>query len=221
MEQQTLHARTAVAPRVEWQTQTIPSRKVSSAPPVPESRCRTRILIVLAVVFLGLIYAVRIGPPVIYPLWGFDSSISVVSAISLSEGRGLRLINHPDAPVSPYIPVGYPALLALALRFVSLDPAGVTVLRAISLITCLVFLFLSYRLLLRYMSPRAALGVTLLVGLEPWVVVWAGELFTECPFAMWAAAGLLLAKKALDAESHNERRWWLNAALAGVFIAFA
>lgn len=222
MEQRTIHARTAVARKVEWYPETIPS-KITSEPQVPEpsSRPRTRFLIIPVLMLLGGIYVARIGPPVVYPLWGFDSSISVVSAVSLSEGRGHRLINHPESPVSPYIPVGYPTLLALALRFVSLDPTGVTVLRGISLISCLIFLFLSYRLLLRYLSPAGAAGVTLLVGLQPWVVVWAGELFTECPFAMWATAALLLAKKGLDEKSDERRRWWLNAALAGVFIGFA
>lgn len=223
MEQRTLQARTAVARKVEWYPQTIPSRISESEPKVPEpsSHRGTRLLILPVLILLGAIYVARIGPPVTYPLWGFDSSISVVSALSLSEGHGPRLINHPQSPVSPYIPVGYPTLLAVALRFVSLDPAGVTFLRGISLISCLIFIFLSYRLLLRYISPAAAAGVMLLVGLQPWVVVWAGELFTECPFAMWVAAALLLAKRGLDEKSDEARRWWLNAALAGVFIGFA
>jgi hypothetical protein len=223
MEQGTLHTRTAVAPRVETHTRPVHRETISSEPqvPVPARRSRSNLLIVPVLVLLGVVYVARVGPPVTYPLWGFDSSISVVSAMSLAEGRGLRLINHPEAPVSPYIPVAYPGMLALALRFVSLDPAGVTVMRGISVVTCLIFIFLSYRLLRRYISPGAAAGVMLLVGLQPWVVVWSGELFTECPFAMWAAAALLLAKKCLDGESDEGRRWWLNAALAGVCIALA
>lgn len=178
---------------------------------------------------LALVYAARVGPPAIYPAWGFDSSISLVSAKALAEGRGPRLINHPDAPVSPYIPVGYPAMLAAGLRFVSLDANGITLLRGISVLTCLIFLFLSYRLLRYYLPPRGAALTTFLVGFHPWVVLWAGELFTECPFAMWAAAAVLLARRSLAdgpagegrAASGGVRRWWLAVAAAGVCAGLA
>src|SRR6476619_1891801 len=104
-------------------------------------RPTNHLLIVVVLVLLGLVYAFRVGPPVTYPAFGFDNSLYLVTAKALSEGHGFRLINEPDSPVSPYVPIGYPALLAIALHFVSLDSIGITVLRGISVLTCLIFLF--------------------------------------------------------------------------------
>lgn len=188
-----------------------------------ESKNRSRAfrLMIAFLILLGVVYTLRVGPPSMYAAWGFDSSISLVTAKALSEGRGFRLINHPDSPVSPYVSIGYPALLALGLRFVSLDEIGITVLRAISVITCLLFLLAGYHLLRRYVSPKAAAVAMLFVGLQPWVVVWSGELFRECPFAMLATAAVLLARKSIAEESEHERRWWLNIGAAGLLAGLA
>ena len=157
-------------------------------------------LILAFLTLLSLVYVFRVGPPEVYPAWGFDSSISLVSAKALAEGHGPRLINHPDEPLSPYVSIGYPALLALGLSFLSLDSVGITILRAISTVSCLIFLFLSFQLLRRYISAKAAAVAILFVGFQPWVVVWAGELFRECPFAMWITAAVLLARRGLEGE---------------------
>ena len=181
---------------------------------------RANRLMIAFLILMGVIYILRVGPPAMYPAWGFDSSISLVSAKALSEGQGLRLINHPEAPFSPYVSIGYPAMLALGLRFVTLDAVGLTVLRSISVVTCLIFLFLGYHLLRRYVSPTVAAITMLFIGFQPWVVVWAGELFRECPFAMWATAAVLLVKKSEDEESKTGGRWRRNFIFAGIFAGF-
>jgi hypothetical protein len=172
-------------------------------------------------ILLGALYAARIGPPVTYPAWGLDNSMYLVSAKALSEGHGYHLINHPDAPVANMFPIGYPAVLAVALQFVSLDAAGITFLRSLSAFACLVFLWLGYRLLRRYLTPQRAAVTTFLIGLIPWVMFWSGQIFSECIFAMWTTAAVLLATKSLSEESENDSRWWLSIAFAGLFAGLA
>ena len=143
---------------------------------IREKRASRLVLAVL--VFLGLLYSARIGPPVTYPAWGLDNSMYLVSAKALAEGHGYRLISHPDAPVEKMFPIGYPAILSVAVRLFSIDAVGLTVMRGISLLACLIFLLLGYRLLRRYIPPVRAAVAVLLIGLVPWVMFWMAQIYS-------------------------------------------
>lgn len=187
----------------------------------PKKNRQANRLMFAFLILLGLLYALRIGPPVTYPAYGLDNSMYLVSAKALSEGQGYRLINHPDAPASNMFPIVYPAVLATALQFVSLDAVGITVIRGISALACLIFILLGYRLLRRYVQPLSAAVWMLLIGMQPWVLFWTGQIFAECLFAMWAGAAVLLATKSLTEESETDRRWWVGIAFAGVCAGLA
>ncbi|MBI3653787.1 MAG: glycosyltransferase family 39 protein [Acidobacteria bacterium] len=220
MEIGTRIAQTGVISLEQADTGKAPLHQAKTSQEAATNRQANRLMIAF-VMLLGGLYAARIGPPVTYPAWGLDNSMYLVSAKALSEGHGYHLINHPDAPVANMFPIGYPAVLAVALKFVALDATGITFLRSLSAFACLVFLWLGYRLLRRYLAPKRAAVMTFLIGLIPWVMFWSGQIFSECFFALWTTAAVLLATKSVGEESESDSRWWLNIALAGLFAGLA
>lgn len=157
----------------------------------------------LAFFILGVLYLLRIGTPTDSCAFGWDNSEYIVLAKSLAVGQGLRMINEPDAPFSAFYPVGYPALLSAIWRFMPFDLLSEHTLRAfcyLSCVACLVSLYLSFRIFLRYLSYPLSVILTLLLGISPELVTLAGSIWSECLFTVWVVGAVLLIKLAEDSS---------------------
>lgn len=183
---------------------------------------RTTGPLLLVLLLLAAVYAIRIGPPTTEPVFGPDAQYFLVGAKSIAEGQGYRLINDPDKPGILFFPAGYPALLAPWLAFVvSIDPVGVTVLRAVTALSLLIALVLGHGILRRYVSARVALLSVAFVGLHPFVVYWAGELISDNAFMMWSAAALLILVRREAGDERGRWPWEAQLAVAGLCAGLA
>jgi hypothetical protein len=171
----------------------------------------------VGMVLLALLYLVRLGPLPMYPAFGDDNSHYLLSAEALATGQGYRMINDPERPYATLYPIGYPAVISVALRVLPFGRAGITLIRLISVLGYLIFIALSWRLLLRYLSPRLATGVALAIGVTPLMFESVGEIMSEGVFSPLIIAALVLAKSALASDGREGGRSSVAAAaLCGV-----
>lgn len=175
----------------------------------------------LALSTLTVFYIVRILPQKNYDAFGWDASIYLVLAKSLAHGHGLRMINEPSAGFSPYYPIGFPAILSLIYRFVSIEGFGFVALCSVSIVACLISLFFSYHLVRRYHSEVLSACLVFLLGLNPTLVQFAGRTMSECVFGLWAVIAVLLAKRATDDDmlNHKTGNWFIVA--SGICVGCA
>jgi hypothetical protein len=187
----------------------------------PESKKPATIVLSVGVVLLVALYGLRLGPAPMSPAWNADQAIYMVTARSLSEGKGFRVISYPDAPMETKYPIGYPAFLSLGLHFVSEQTrVGLTVLRASSGVLMIVAAILGYLLMRRYLAPVVAAFAALAVATSPGTFEFAGETMSEALFTVLVVATFLISDKCLFDHRSTPNRW-LTALSAGLLAGCA
>ena len=88
-----------------------------------------------------------------------DDGIYVVTARALAEGQGYRIISLPESPPQTKYPILFPWLLSLVWRLAPSFPDNLLLLRMVPLASTVVWLWLSWRLLLRSGASRAAADI--------------------------------------------------------------
>jgi hypothetical protein len=131
-----------------------------------------------------------------------DDGIYLISAKSLTDGQGYRILSLPDEPAQTKYPPLYPLYLSTLWRWGSGFPAMLPWAMLLQWIFIPVLIFLSALYYSRHgLSPMLAA----MLGFNAYVLAFGTSLFTEIPFT-----GLLLACLLL-----GERRWAFAAGLVG------
>ena len=148
------------------------------------------------------------------PHFGYfhDDSIYLVTAKSLAEGRGYRILSFPGEPPQTKYPPLYPALLAAVWKFAPEFPRSLPWFLALSWASYLLFLFACWGAFRKFgfgETERAAL--TAAVALTPVIAYYSTALMPDLLFCAVLLAALLAAER-------TEPRW---AALAGVLGGLA
>ena len=96
----------------------------------------------LGLLLLAILYFLRLGRPTLNPAFGDDNAIYLVSAISIAQGSGYRLINFPTDPPASFYPVGYPLILSLVLNIFKFTPLS---LRIALVFNILFYIYQNYK----------------------------------------------------------------------------
>jgi len=144
--------------------------------------------------------------------WIHDDSVYFVSAKSIAEGHGYRILSYPDTPFQ----TKYPPLVSLALAGVwKLNPHFPDNLVLGTLASWLLvplLLWLCLRLFLAYgFSEKQAWAMTALFAVNPYLAIFGSSMLSELPFTCLLILCLLCCIRA--AEERAPVRW---AVLAGV-----
>ncbi|MBI1763529.1 MAG: hypothetical protein HYR56_19060 [Acidobacteria bacterium] len=183
----------------------------TGAEPHPGTR-RLRLYAVLLVVFVLLIYALRLDRTVgVY----VDDAWYVLLGQALATGHGYRLTNSPSPGILPFYPPGYPFLLSLVFRLVPQFPQNLLFLKAVS---CLAMFGLGgavyvYFRRVRVVAPLVALGLASVVVLNPALVFLAtSTTMSECVFMFWQVLTVLAVERCVSAKQEADALRWAGAA---------
>src|SRR5688572_2759974 len=125
-----------------------------------------------------------------------DDGIYVVTARALAEGQGYRIISLPESPPQTKYPILFPWLLSLIWRIAPAFPDNLPLLRIVPVAATVVWLWLSWQLLLKCRTPRpAVIAVVALTAASPWVVYLGTSLLSETLFAALLTGSLLFLTK--------------------------
>jgi hypothetical protein len=136
-----------------------------------------------------------------------DDGILFVSAKSLAGGEGFRIISLPEQPAQTKYPVLYPLYLSLVWRLNPHFPENLWIARLFSwllLVICLALCWRFYRQ--EGFSEGRTMILVALLGLNPYMILFGSNTFSEVFFMCWLLAVFLLA--------HSKRGQ--TAILAGV-----
>jgi hypothetical protein len=136
----------------------------------------------VALAAVAIIYLARIGGPQDFTAFGGATSTYIVSAQSLANHTGYRLVNYPDAPLSLKFPIGYPFLLSLIFRIFPFGPASIFAARLLTVASAIIWIEASRRLLLRVVSPFFAAAAALGAALAPLTVDLTGQILSDLVF---------------------------------------
>ena len=141
-----------------------------------------------------------------------DDGEYVVLARGLTQGKGLALINYPDAPLNTRYPPGYPMLLApLAAVF----PSEVLPLQLLSTLFTAVSIWLVYWFARKDCAPTTALVVSLAFAINPVAVGHSEMVMSEAAYLCLALLALLAFRKYVDSTT-----WWVIPAASLTVYSF-
>ena len=144
------------------------------------------------------------------PAVGFyhDDGIYLVTAKALAEGRGYRIISLPDGPPQTKYPILFPAVLSVAWKIFPNFPDNALFLKTIPLLSAILWLWLSYRLIREETgSHDVALWIVLLTAASSEVVFFSTTFMSETFFACFATGALIWLKR-LEGTGSGERGGW-------------
>ena len=146
-----------------------------------------------------------------------DDGIYVLTAKSLAEGNGYRLINLPGSPIQTKYPIGYPALLALCWWAWPSFPGNLIAMHVLTLVLAGAAVGMTYLYLVRfnYTSKFAAASGCLLCATCYEFAYFSGRLLTEMPFALLLVVALWAFDGLVRSPEVSRRR----AILAGLAMA--
>ncbi len=150
------------------------------------------------------------------PHLGFyqDDGLYWVTAKSIAQGSGYRIVSLPGEPHQTKYPPVFPALLALAWRLTPSFPANLSTAVWITWLPLPLIVLLSNALLARWgTDPNTRLVVCAALALNPYLAFFATLLMSE----LWATCFLLAVMLLLESDSGGLRR----ASLAGLLCAAA
>ncbi len=144
--------------------------------------------------------------------WLHDDSIYFVSAKSIADGHGYRILSFPDAPFQTKYPPLHPMVLALIWKLNPEFPANLRLGTLVSWLAVPVLLFLCLRLFRAYgFSEKHAWAMTALFAVNPYLAIFASSMLSELPFTCLLIVCLLVCHRAAE---EGAPLWW--AALGGV-----
>ncbi len=131
-----------------------------------------------------------------------DDGIYLVTAKSLAEGTGYRIVSLPSAiPQTKYPPV-FPVLLAGVWKIFPHFPENTFALKFVPLLSMLCWLWLTYVLLRRISgSPGVCRYLILLTAASPAVVYCSVTLLSEMTFACLLSGALLFLTRLHEEET--------------------
>ena len=186
----------------------------SESVPVTNRRYVFSAALVLGGVLLVWAYAICIFLPSAGAF--HDDGIYVVTARALAEGQGYRIISLPESPPQTKYPILFPWLLSLIWRIAPAFPDNLPLLRIVPVAATVVWLWLSWQLLLKCRTPRpAVIAVVALTAASPWVVYLGTSLLSETLFAALLTGSLLLLTKLHEESPPVGRVCALAGLLAG------
>ena len=182
--------------------------------PVTNRHYVFRAVLVLAGALLVWAYAICISLPSAGVF--HDDGIYVVTARALAEGQGYRIISLPESPPQTKYPILFPWLLSLIWRIAPVFPDNLPLLRIVPVAATVVWLWLSWQLLLKCRAPRpAVIAVVALTAASPWVVYLGTSLLSETLFAALLTGSLLFLTKLHEDSPPVGRVCALAGLLAG------
>jgi hypothetical protein len=144
--------------------------------------------------------------------WIHDDSIYFVSAKSIADGHGYRILSYPEAPFQTKYPPLYPLVLAGIWKLNPDFPANLALGTLVSWLSVPALLFLCLRLFLTYgFSERHAWLMTALFAVNPYLAIFGSSMLSELPFACLLIVCLLVCHRAAQ---DGAPLWW--AALGGI-----
>jgi hypothetical protein len=144
--------------------------------------------------------------------WIHDDSVYFVSAKSLADGHGYRILSLPDVPFQTKYPPLYPMVLAGIWKLNPNFPANLRLATLVSWLTVPVLLFLCLRLFRAYgFSEKHAWAMTALLAVNPYLAILSSTMLSELPFLCLLILCLLMCHRAAE-----EGAPWGWAVLAGV-----
>lgn len=146
-----------------------------------------------------------------------DDAVLFVSAKALAEGRGYRILSHPEQPWQTKYPPLYPAYLSLIWRLDGNFPYNLPLAALFAWLLTPPLLILSYLTFRKFeFTVCASLLLTALLALNPSTVYFGVSLLSEVPYTCLLLGALLLLRRAETALGG-----WRLAAAAGVLSAAA
>lgn len=151
-----------------------------------------------------IIFLVLLVPSAVYlfknmdmPEFGkfHDDGLLMVSAKSLATGQGFRILSLPEQPAQTKYPILYPLYLSIVWKLNPNFPANLWLTRALNWILLITSLALSWIYFRKegISEPRTILLVALL-ALNPYMILFGTNTFSEVFFLCWLLAAFLLAR---------------------------
>lgn len=190
---------------------------LADSEPIPLSRRDWLTAIALAVGVL-VFSTIRIVPGVCGNFG--DDAIYVITAKSLAEGRGYRLLHLPGEPHQTKYPILYPALLAIVWMLWPSFPDNLLAMKGLTSLCGALALGLSYLYLVRfrYASRWLALTAGLLSLSTSGFIFYCTHTLTEMPFALLCVTAFWeLETQARAPSSSSRRQFLLGVGLAVLF----
>lgn len=125
-----------------------------------------------------------------------DDGILFVSAKSLATGHGFRIASLPEQPAQTKYPILYPLYLSIVWKLNPNFPDNLWLARLFNWILLIACLALSWLYLRRegFSETRTILLVALL-GLNPYMILFGTNTFSEVFFLCWLLGAFLLASR--------------------------
>ncbi len=125
-----------------------------------------------------------------------DDGLLFVSAKSLAEGDGFRILSLEGEPAQTKYPILYPLFLSAVWKLNPHFPENLWTARVFSWILLVLCLGLAWTYLRQEgFSDGKAMLLTVLLGLNPYMILFGTNLFSEIFFMCWLLAALLLARR--------------------------
>ena len=118
-----------------------------------------------------------------------DDAHYVVLAQAIATGMGLRQINSPRMPPETTFPLGFPLLLAPAIRLFGVN---ITALKLVPLVCSIAAVVATYWLYALCLNRAWASVLTLIVASCPLVISFSTQLRSEVPFLFLSTLSLAL-----------------------------
>ena len=135
-----------------------------------------------------------------------DDGIHIVAAKSLATGQGLRMISDPGNPPATQFPPGLSLLLAPVLVLFPDPPDSIIPLKLVSTLFALLYVGISWFWFRRSVSVPIAMGLTVLVAINPETVRFAGVVIAEMSYAAVSMLALLWFERS-DTHGPSSARW--------------
>lgn len=147
-----------------------------------------------------------------------DDGIYLVTAKSLAEGQGYRIISIPGDPPQTKYPILFPWVLSLVWRVYPSFPDNLPWLKLVPLGAMLMWLYLSRALLRRLGASKLQANViVLLTAVSPWVAFLSTALMSETLFAALLTGALLTITRVCQGDGRRSEPL-LAGLLAGAAI---
>jgi hypothetical protein len=125
-----------------------------------------------------------------------DDGLLMVSAKSLATGQGFRILSLPGEPAQTKYPILYPLYLSIIWRINPKFPDNLWLARLFNWILLIGCLALSWIYLRKEgFSEFRTIVLVALLGLNPYMILFGTNTFSEVFFLCWLLAAFLLARR--------------------------
>jgi hypothetical protein len=151
---------------------------------------RFRILPMIGMLLLAPAYWIYVFAPGVGNF--HDDGIYLVTAQSLAQGSGYRIVSLPSEIPQTKYPILYPAVLSLLIRIFPSFPANVPMMKALSLLFTVLWCVASFKLLENTYAAKWRWWILLFTLACPSVIVLSTAILPDTLFAFVSMAAVLL-----------------------------